>query len=143
MRATSLKLDSVRDLFFEELRDLYNAEQQLVAALPKMSKAATSTELKSAFDHHLDQTRQHVSRLEGIFSDLGAKPTGETCEAMKGLVKEGETFVKAKGDKDARDAGLMGLRNESSITKWQAMEWPELWRDALAKTRLLMSCKRP
>ena len=108
MRATSIKLESLSDLFFEELRDLYNAEKQLVAAHPKMSKAATSTELKSAFDHHLDQTQQHVSRLEGIFSDLGAKPTGETCEAMKGLVKEGETFVKAKGNKDVLDAGLIG-----------------------------------
>ena len=108
MRTTPLKLESLQDLLLEELRDLYNAEKQLVDTLPKMSEAATSADLKSAFDHHLQQTQEHVSRLEGVFRDLGAKPSGETCEAMKGLVKEGESFVKAKGNKDVRDAGLIG-----------------------------------
>jgi ferritin-like metal-binding protein YciE len=108
MRETSLKLETLRDLFVEELRDLYNAEKQLVDALPKMSKAASAAELKGAFDRHLRQTQEHVSRLENIFSHLGQKPTGETCEAMKGLIKEGENFVEAKGDQDVRDAGLIG-----------------------------------
>ena len=108
MKTTSLKLESLRDLLLEELRDLYNAEKQLVDALPKMSEAATSTDLKSAFDHHLRQTQEHVSRLKSIFSHLGEKPTGETCEAMKGLIKEGESFVQAKGNMDVRDAGLIG-----------------------------------
>jgi ferritin-like metal-binding protein YciE len=97
MKTTSLKLESLRDLLLEELRDLHNAEKLLVDALPKMSEAATSADLKSAFDHHLRQTQEHVSRLESIFSHLGEKPTGETCEAMKGLIKEGESFVQAKG----------------------------------------------
>jgi ferritin-like metal-binding protein YciE len=108
MKTTSLKLESLRDLLLEELRDLYNAEKQLVDALPKMSEAATSTDLKSAFDHHLGQTQEHVSRLKSIFSHLGEKPTGETCEAMKGLIKEGESFIQAKGNMDVRDAGLIG-----------------------------------
>ena len=97
MKTTSLKLESLRDLLLEELRDLYNAEKQLVDALPKMSEAATSTDLKSAFDHHLGQTQEHVSRLKSIFSHLGEKPTGETCEAMKGLIKEGKALSKPKG----------------------------------------------
>src|ERR1700719_1176692 len=108
MRFTALKLDSLRDLLIEELRDLYNAENQLVEALPKLAEAASSNELKSAFNHHLQETRQHVSRLERIFQQIGEKPAGETCEAMKGLVKEGEVLVKAEGDPSVRDAGLIG-----------------------------------
>jgi ferritin-like metal-binding protein YciE len=108
MRFTTLKLDSLRDLLIEELRDLYNAETQLVEALPKMAEAATSHELKSAFQHHLAETRGHVSRLENIFQQVGEEFSGETCEAMKGLVKEGENLIKADGDADVRDAGLIG-----------------------------------
>src|SRR5260370_36448526 len=108
MRFTALKLNSMRDLLVEELRDLYNAETQLVDALPKMAEAATSHELKSAFEHHLEETREHVSRLEDIFQQIGEKSSGETCEAMKGLIKEGEILVKAEGNPDVRDAGLIG-----------------------------------
>jgi len=108
MRFTSLKLDSLRDLLIEELRDLYSAETQLVEALPKMAEAASSQELRSAFEHHLEQTREHVSRLKEIFEEIGEKSSGETCEAMKGLIKEGEILVKAEGDPDVRDAGLIG-----------------------------------
>src|ERR1700736_6815441 len=108
MRFTSLKLNSLRDLLLEELRDLYNAEQQLTEALPKMSKAAKAPDLKSAFNHHLEQTRQHASRLERIFAGMNEKAAGETCEAMKGLIKEGELIIKAEGDADVRDAGLIG-----------------------------------
>jgi ferritin-like metal-binding protein YciE len=108
MRLTSLKLDSLRDLLIAELRDLHDAEKHLVDALPKMAEAASSTELKDAFTHHLEETTKHVTRLDGIFENLNEKPSGETCEAMKGLVKEGEEFIKAKGHPDVRDAGLIG-----------------------------------
>jgi ferritin-like metal-binding protein YciE len=108
MRFTALKLDSLRDLMVEELHDLYSAETQLLDALPKMAEAASSNQLKSAFSHHLEETRQHVSRLERIFQQIGEKSSGETCEAMKGLIKEGEILVKAEGDPDVRDAGLIG-----------------------------------
>ena len=108
MRFTALKLNSLRDLLVEELRDLYNAETQLVDALPKMAEAATSPELKSAFEHHLEETQEHVSRLEKIFEEIEEESTGETCEAMKGLIKEGEILLKAEGDPDVRDAGLIG-----------------------------------
>jgi len=105
MRFTSLKLDSLRDLLVEQLRDLYSAETQLVEALPKMAEAASSRELKSAFEHHLDQTREHVSRLKDVFGEIGEKASGETCEAMKGLIKEGEILLNAEGNPDVRDAG--------------------------------------
>jgi ferritin-like metal-binding protein YciE len=108
MRRTSLKLDSVRDLLIEELRDLHDAEQQLVMALPKMAEAANSAELKGAFQHHLQETKEHVTRLNHLFSTLDEKPTGEQCEAMKGLIKEGELFITSKGQADVRDAGLIG-----------------------------------
>ena len=83
MRITSLKLDSVKDLLIAELRDLHNAEEQLVEALPKMAEAASSTELKNAFNHHLEETRKHVTRLDGIFKGLDEKASGETCDAKK------------------------------------------------------------
>ena len=108
MRLTSLKLESVKDLFLAELRDLHDAEQRLVKALPKMAKAASSRELRNAFTHHLGETEQHVSRLDGIFKNLREKATGETCEAMKGLVKEGEELIHAEGQPEVRDAGLIG-----------------------------------
>src|ERR1700747_1265069 len=108
MRLTSLKLDSVHDLLLAELRDLYDAEEQLVEALPKMAEAASSNELKSALTPHLDETGKHVTRLDDVFKSLDEKSSGETCEAMKGLVKEGEEFIHAKGEPDVRDAGLIG-----------------------------------
>jgi ferritin-like metal-binding protein YciE len=107
MRITSLKLESIKDLLIAELRDLHDAEEQLVEALPKMAEAASSTELKNAFNHHLEETRKHVTRLDEVFKSLAEKGGGETCEAMKGLVKEGEEFIKAKGQPDVR-AGLIG-----------------------------------
>jgi len=108
MRFTALRLESLRDLFIEELRDLYSAETQLLDALPKMAQAATSQQLKSAFEQHLQQTRGHVSRLDKIFQQISEKSAGEICEAMKGLIKEGDTLVKAEGNSDVRDAGLIG-----------------------------------
>jgi ferritin-like metal-binding protein YciE len=102
-----MKLESLRDLYVEQLKDLYSAETQLVDALPKMAEAAHSADLKKAFRDHLAETRQHVSRLEQIFKALGDSPKGETCEGMKGLVKEGESMIKMKGEAEVRDAGLI------------------------------------
>ena len=108
MTLTALKLESVEDLFLEELRDLYDAESQLLKALPKLAEAATAPALKMAFSQHLEETKGHVGRLDRVFRELDAKPSGETCEAMKGLVKQGEQFVEAKGEPSVRDAGLIG-----------------------------------
>jgi len=102
------KLESLRDLYLNELRDLYNAENQLLEALPKMVEAASRSELKNAFSMHLEETRTHVDRLEHIFEEIDEKPEGETCEAMKGLIKEGEEFIKSKGDSNVLDAALIG-----------------------------------
>ncbi len=102
-----MKLDSLRTLWIEEMRDLYNAENQLVKALPKMAKRAATPELKKAFESHLKETMNHVDRLDRIFKKLGKKPTGKTCKAMKGLVEEGSEMIKEDGPGVVIDAGLI------------------------------------
>jgi len=99
---------ALRDLYIDELRDIYNAETQLVKALPKMAKAATSEELRSGFEEHLEQTRGHVSRLEQIFEALDEKPTGKKCAGMEGLVKEGGQMISEDFEGEVKDAGLIG-----------------------------------
>lgn len=102
-----MQLNSLHTLFIEQLRDLYNAENQLIKALPKMAGAATSSDLKQAFNGHLEETRDQVQRLEKIFTDLNESPQGETCEAMQGLIKEGEEVIQAQGDGAVKDAALI------------------------------------
>jgi len=97
----------MRDLFLHELKDIYNAEQQLVSALPKMRDAAYSTDLKVSFDKHLDQTREHVNRIEQVFDILHETPSSQTCDGMKGLLKEGEHHLKAKTEGPLKDAGIV------------------------------------
>jgi ferritin-like metal-binding protein YciE len=100
--------ETLHDLYLNELRDLYSAETQLLEALPKMAEAASSSELRRVLSMHLEQTEGHVQRLEEIFEALGDEPSGETCKAMQGLIAEGEEYVKAGGDGDVRDAGVIG-----------------------------------
>ena len=102
-----MKLDTLQQLYTDELRDLYNAENQLLKALPKMAKAASSEELKDAFEKHLEQTKGHVERLEEVFEELGEKPKGKTCRAMKGLIEEGSEILKQDGDESVIDAGII------------------------------------
>src|SRR5882762_1901876 len=91
--------DSLRELYIDELKDLYSAETQLVKALPKMARAASNDQLRQAFEEHLRQTSEHVSRLEQIFEQLGEKTSGKKCLGMEGLVKEGaETLKEDYGD---------------------------------------------
>lgn len=103
----SSEITTLRELFIEELRDLYYAETLLVKALPKMAKAASNDSLRSGFEKHLEETNNHVTRLEQIFDTLGEKPKGRTCEAMKGLVEEGEEWIKQKASPALKDAGLI------------------------------------
>src|SRR5271163_5134886 len=98
----------LKDLYIEELRDIYSAETQLVKALPKMAKAAESDELRSGFEEHLEQTKGHVSRLEQIFDALGEKPTGKKCEGMAGLIKEGGEAAQEDYEGDVKDSALIG-----------------------------------
>lgn len=102
-----MKMNRLDDLYLDQLKDLYSAEKQLVQALPKMAKAASSQDLKMGFEQHLEQTKTHVSRLEQIFSSLGSTPGRKKCEAMEGLVKEGEEAIQLQGDAAVRDAALI------------------------------------
>jgi len=101
------KVATMEDLFLDEIRDLYDAERQLTKALPKMADAASSDELRYAFEEHLGQTETHVQRLERIFDELGEKATGKKCAAMTGLIKEGDQIVGASDETSVRDAGLI------------------------------------
>ena len=102
-----MKLDSLETLYVEELRDLYNAEQQILKALPKMAKAASSSNLQKGFQDHLQQTKAHVDRLDQIFADLGKSPKGKKCEAMEGLLKEGAELLDAEAEPSVLDAALI------------------------------------
>jgi ferritin-like metal-binding protein YciE len=102
-----MKLDTLQKLYTNELRDLYNAEHQLLKALPKMAKAASSEELKNAFEKHLEQTKSHVERLEKVFGELDEKPKGKTCHAMKGLIEEGSEILQQDGEESILDAGII------------------------------------
>ena len=97
----------LKELFIDELKDLYNAENQLVKALPKLVKAAESPELKAGFEEHLEQTKGHVERLESIFSKLGENPKGKKCKGMEGLVEEGAEAIE-EYEGAVRDAALIG-----------------------------------
>jgi ferritin-like metal-binding protein YciE len=102
-----MSLNSLKDLYIEQLNDLYNAEQQLVEALPKMEKAASSDKLKKAFSEHLKETKEHVKRLERIFGQMDMEADGEACKAMEGLVEEGDEIIEEDGDPAVKDAGLI------------------------------------
>jgi ferritin-like metal-binding protein YciE len=101
------KVTTMEDLFLDEIRDLYDAEKQLTKALPEMAHAASSDELRYAFEEHLDETVNQIERLERIFEALGEKPTGKKCAAMTGLIKEGNEMVSASEETAVRDAGLI------------------------------------
>jgi ferritin-like metal-binding protein YciE len=101
-------MDSFDDLFLHELQDLYSAEKQILTALPKMAKKASSGELRQAFESHLAQTRGHVERLEKIFQDLALSPGRHKCKAMEGLIEEGSELLKADIEDAIRDAALIG-----------------------------------
>jgi ferritin-like metal-binding protein YciE len=100
-------MDTLHELYVDELKDLYSAENQILKALPRMIKAATHKQLKQGFTKHERQTREHVKRLERICKSLGEKPTGKKCVGMEGLLKEGAELIKEKPDKEVLDAGLI------------------------------------
>ncbi|HUA11610.1 MAG TPA: ferritin-like domain-containing protein [Solirubrobacteraceae bacterium] len=102
-----MRLQSLEDVFQEQIEDLHSAENQLVAALPKVADAATDEKLTNAVREHLEQTREHVRRLDTIARDLGFSTSGEKCEAMAGLIRESEEIVSAEGDPAAKDAALI------------------------------------
>src|SRR5688572_3187412 len=100
-------MDSLRELYVDELKDLYSAEKQLVKALPKMARNATSPELQDAFTEHLVVTENQIGRLEQIFESLGASPRGKKCVGMEGLIEEAQELLEEDVQEDVLDAGLI------------------------------------
>jgi ferritin-like metal-binding protein YciE len=107
MTGTALQLDNLEELLIAQLRDLRSAEEQLIKALPKMAEAAHSAELKTAFRTHLEETKEQKARLDQALRSLGQEPKSETCQAMKGLIAEGEEMINAEGEPEIKDIGLI------------------------------------
>jgi ferritin-like metal-binding protein YciE len=101
------KINTLHDVYVEQLKDLYSAEQQLLKALPKMAKAANNDALRQGFEEHLEETKVHAERLEEIFGELDEKPTGKKCKAMAGLVEEGSEAIGEDATPEAKDAMLI------------------------------------
>jgi ferritin-like metal-binding protein YciE len=108
--------ENLKKLYVDELKDLFSAENQLLKALPKMAKAASSDELRTGFEEHLEQTKGHVQRLEEIFASLDESPKGKKCVGMEGLVKEGSEVMEEGFEDAVLDAGLIGAGN---TMRWQ------------------------
>lgn len=102
-----MKLANLKKLYVDQLKDLYSAENQLAEALPKMAKKASASDLQQAFEHHLDETKNHIQRIETIFEDLDYSPTGEKCKAMAGLIEEGEDEMNEEGEPEVLDAAII------------------------------------
>ncbi|NJK78510.1 MAG: ferritin-like domain-containing protein [Chloroflexaceae bacterium] len=102
-----MAMTSLQDLYVEQLQDLYSAERQITEALPKMARAAKTDTLRMSFEGHLDQTRQQIDRLERIFKNMRLDPGTEHCEAMEGIIKEGEELMSKDADQDVLEAGLI------------------------------------
>ena len=102
-----MKLETLKDLYIHELKDLYSAEKQLIKALPKMAKAASNAKLKAGFEKHLEETKEHVARLEKILGTHNQTTRGPRCKGMEGLLKEGTEMIEEEADEEVRDAGLI------------------------------------
>ena len=102
-----MELESLKDLYLDELKDMYHAEKQILRALPKMAKAATHMELRSAFEDHLNVTQEQVRRLETIFDDMGKPARGKKCLGMEGIIEEGKELLEEDSDPEVLDAALI------------------------------------
>lgn len=101
------KLENLSDLMLEELKDVYDAEHQIIEALPQMAQAASSRELKAAFQEHLNESQEHIRRLEQVFGLLNQNPKRKSCKAMKGLIKEGQEMMEEEMSSTVMDAALI------------------------------------
>jgi ferritin-like metal-binding protein YciE len=126
MALFSMNIENLQQLFVEQLRDLYDGEQQITEALPKLIEKASNPQLKSALKEHLEVTQEQITRLEQIFKGLGEKPTGESCKGMKGVIKEGDDVVGKAKDPAVRDASI--------ITSCQRVEHYEMAGYGTVKT---------
>ena len=124
----------MKELYIDELRDLFDAENKLIRALPKLAKAASSEKLRAGFEEHLEQTRGHVERLEEIFEGLGEKPTGKKCAGMAGLVKEGEEIMDEDFSAEVMDAALISAAQRVEHYEIAAYGCVSAWAQLLGES---------
>jgi len=125
--------NALKELYIEELKDLYDAENRLVKAIPKMAKAASSHKLRSGFEEHLEQTRGQVDRLKEIFDNLGEKPTGKKCAGMVGIIKEGEEIMEEDFEGEVMDAALISAAQRVEHYEIAAYGCVRTWADLLGE----------
>jgi len=128
------KFENLKELYVDELEDLYDAEKRIVKALPKVAKAATDPELRNALLHHLEQTKEHVNRLERVFQGLGQSAKGKTCDGMKGILSEGEDTIDEIDDPAVRDAGIIAAAQRVEHYEIAAYGTVRKWAEQLNDT---------
>lgn len=135
-------MESLADLFYDELRDVFSAEKQLLKALPKMIKKATDTQLKSALENHLEETRQQVERVEKAFEDTGKAARAKTCEAMKGLIEEAEEMLSEDANPAVMDAIIIACAQK--VEHYEIATYGTLceWARALGYEKALKQLKQ-
>jgi ferritin-like metal-binding protein YciE len=130
-----MRLDSLNVLFLDELKDLYSAENQLIKAIPKMAKAASSPDLRSGFEKHLEQTKHHVERLEQILGALGANPKGKKCKAMEGLIEEGKELMEEDAEPSVMDAALIAAAQKVEHYEIASYGTVRTWAELLGQSK--------
>ena len=128
---------TLHDAFIEELRDTYDAEKQLVKALPKLAKAAASTDLRAAFESHLEETKGHVERLEQVFQSLEEKPRGKHCEGIAGIIEEGKSMMGEEFDDATMDAVLIAAGQRAEHYEMAAYGTLIAWAESMGHTEAL------
>lgn len=136
------KIKNLEDLFHDTLKDIYFAEKKILAALPKMAKAAHNEELTAAFEKHREQTEEHVARLEQVFEEIDAKPQGKTCAAIVGIIEEGQEIIKEYKGSPALDAGLLAAAQ--AVEHYEITRYGTLatWAEQLGLTQSLKLLKK-
>jgi ferritin-like metal-binding protein YciE len=130
-----MALESLHDLYLDQIRDLYSAERQIIDALPKMIERATHDQLSAGFSKHLDQTRQHAKRLEEIGERLGEKITGKKCHGMEGLLEDGEDVLKGGGNPDVVDAALIAAAQRVEHYEMAGYGCARTYAEAIGRTQ--------
>lgn len=125
---------TLHDVFIDELRDVYDAEKQITKALPKMAKAASSPELRAAFEEHLEQTRGHIERLEEAFASIEEKVRGKHCDGMAGIIEEGKSVMGEDFDDSTMDASLIGAAQRVEHYEMAAYGTLVAWARAMGHT---------
>jgi len=125
---------TLHEAFIEELRDTYDAEKQLIKALPKLAKAAASTDLRTAFETHLEETRGHVERLEQVFESLDEKPRGKHCEGIAGIIEEGKSIMEEEFDDATMDACLIAAGQRAEHYEMAAYGTLIAWAQSMGHT---------